>query len=880
MLVISFYLLSGIILFPLTVWWLFRKDFRIFKPSRKKFHFPEVIDGAAYEKLLKSHGANTNSFLTMYDGFSRFVPDGEAWRGRGAIAFAETRHSFVAAAEPVCSKSDSVRMLEEFRDMAWNKNKSVMMIPVSEEYAEAARSLGFDSLMIGSEPVFDLEISLPDPGRFHSARHLQSSGALVLMTGLDGLSKEQKKECDDILDEWLSIRWMSPLSFLNRVNPWEQGRHKRYFLLQHGGRCLGFIAAVPVWTENAWYLVDILRRKDSPPGTTELLICEAMRLLKNEGASWVSLGVSPLSRIGEADRSKHPLLYRLLALAYDRGNLVYRFKPLFEFKDKFCPTRYPLRYLIMYPPGIHPRKVLNLLHAFIPGGIVEVAWSGLKRRIKGFELQDWFFKHLRDDMVVRQLPEGFGEYIARLPVTLSVGVGAMAVWLLGNLVDPAAGREWIGNYSFSGEDLKDSVVATLLFSPWLHWNFSHLASNLFCLFSGMALFELLAGSAIALVVFIPAMLLSNPVTLLALSAVMPSGGGMSERDVGISLGVFGCIGGLMYLLKHKRHFIFVFHGAVVLVAFFEKSWLALDHIIAFWIGILSSKIILGWTFSWRAFSMRFLGFLLALTAGAVSMLETRADGVLEILPESRHQQFIAYPFILEECTSALYRGAGRGWGAIGGSIALAELPGLPGRPQFVAHANANVSYKFGNRQKPVLTETIDARVGLFVDMEPWPGHRFSSGWTHLSGHISDDVADPDLIGTNMGAEALRVRYIYAGMERFRFGLTLEPLMNSEPAFKGFGAEQFVEWFPFGPNSKRQEPMPYLSLGLEEYGVDSVGITVNVQGGVLFGNHTRPVHEPSVRAIIGYWNGADPRLKYASFKRARASFGYTGIIVDL
>ena len=41
----------------------------------------------------------------------------------------------------------------------------------------------------------------------------------------------------------------------------------------------------------------VIRRTGTPAGSVELLLLEAMRLLRDDGAKWISLGVSPLAKL-------------------------------------------------------------------------------------------------------------------------------------------------------------------------------------------------------------------------------------------------------------------------------------------------------------------------------------------------------------------------------------------------------------------------------------------------------------------------------------------------------------------------------------------------------------------------------------------------------
>ncbi len=253
---------------------------------------------------------------------------------------------------------------------------------------------------------------------------------------------------------------------------------------------------------------------------------------------------------------------------------------------------------------------------------------------------------------------------------------------------------------------------------------------------------------------------------------------------------------------------------------------------------------------------------------------------LEFLPENRHQLFQSYALFNEPQSEALWRTPRHAWGALGGTMAVLEASDWAWKPQLVLHAKADAAFRFNAKYNTVLTETIDARVGLFFDFRVRSDLRFFFGWTHLSGHGADDINDTSLAGPNLGDEVLMLRVIHDCSERWRVGGTFKPIIGSEPKMKILAADQFLEWFPWGQAAQHSQASPYAAVGLEEMGVDHLMLNYHGQLGILFGNHFREAHHTSLRAVAGYYRGMDQRLKYAQFDLARAEWGYVGIAADL
>lgn len=267
-----------------------------------------------------------------------------------------------------------------------------------------------------------------------------------------------------------------------------------------------------------------------------------------------------------------------------------------------------------------------------------------------------------------------------------------------------------------------------------------------------------------------------------------------------------------------------------------------------------------------------------LTCTAAFISSAQAEWIL--IPESLHQQYHTLGLFIDQQSVLYFRDAKRAWGSISGNIALLEQSEWYGKPQLVLSASANTGFGITSKMDALLTETIDARAGLAVNWAHTERLRFSVGWQHQSGHISDNVRDADLIGSNLGNEIFYVRTIWDPCKHLRVGATLKPYVGSEPKMKAFAADQFVEWFPLGTAENPRKPTPFIAGGIEQYGPRSIEFSWNINGGVYIGNHMQAVHMTSARLAVGYYDGMDPRMKYAQFKNGRINFAYFGLGFDI
>lgn len=258
--------------------------------------------------------------------------------------------------------------------------------------------------------------------------------------------------------------------------------------------------------------------------------------------------------------------------------------------------------------------------------------------------------------------------------------------------------------------------------------------------------------------------------------------------------------------------------------------------------------------------------------------EARAETVL--MPESHHLQYTTYGLFFEEQTQLVYKSAARAWGAVGVTSALLEESEWRWKPQLIVHASANAAYQLDSSGSLLLTETIDARVGLAIDLAFTETFRGMIMWEHQSGHISDNVMDAWLIGPNLGNEILWLRLIKDFDNEIRVGGSLHPVLGSDPGMMTWGSDQFFEWFPWKASMDPHRFSPFIAMGFDEYGRHEVDLTYHAQIGVAAGNHFSPDHHPNLRIVLGYYNGVDPRLKYFQYLFGYSNFVYGGLMLDI
>lgn len=563
------------------------------KRSRKAAATRRYLDEEEVQSLVAEFGHSSNSFMTLYPGFEYFAHPNE--KIRGMIAFVETPDAWVGGAEPFCAPEDRESFLRAFAAAAQDIGKRAMMLPVDEANAELASRAGYGVIMIGSEPTWALE-NFPRTGNTWSdvvptAKTLAAKRSQGLGSRSLEAFPQERAELERMTQEWLGTRKMDALSFLNQVDPWFRQPDKRYFKVQLQERTLAYLAAIPIHARKSWYLIDLIRRSDTPAGSTELLLLQAMRILRESGALEVTMGVAPLSGLENAAQyacakaKEHPLTYQLLRAVYEHGHAFYNFKPLHQYKLKFAPTSTPPAFLI-YTPKLGIRGILSLSRAFIPAGMARATWSGALRMVARFSLADWIRTQLTTHTVVRSVPPSWLRLLERCKLTVILLLANLGFYFWSSdssgHINPSLESSW----GFSWNSFLEEPLHSLILSPFLHWNLAHVCLNLLVLIAFTGGLEYLAGSGITAAAYFAPMLLSNPITAGTLAALKPwvTSFNPSEIDVGASLGIFGCAGALSIFLRWGRWLAIALCLGAILDAVISHAFLPLNHLVAIGLG--------------------------------------------------------------------------------------------------------------------------------------------------------------------------------------------------------------------------------------------------------------------------------------------------------
>lgn len=329
---------------------------------------PASPEQARVLALLKRYGWNATSFQVLEPGF-RYWFDGED----ACVAYVDTGHAWVAAGAPIAAPEQLRAVAEHFIEAARAEGRRACFFATERRFSPDEP---FTSLHIGEQPVWE-------PTRWEEAlraskslreqlRRARAKGVVVRELPASALASPESPErqaMERLVSDWLRARALAPMGFLVAVHLFGHLAERRFFVAEREGRVVALLAVVPIYARAGWFLEDLLRAKEAPNGTAELLVDAALRAAAAEGRQYVTLGLAPLA--GEVSG--------WLRAARRWSRAFYDFEGLHAFKAKLRPQRWDPIYLT-HPSGTgSTRAVMDALSAFASKGLLRFGLETLLR---------------------------------------------------------------------------------------------------------------------------------------------------------------------------------------------------------------------------------------------------------------------------------------------------------------------------------------------------------------------------------------------------------------------------------------------------------------------------------------------------------------------
>lgn len=268
----------------------------------------------------------------------------------------------------MCEKDRLRDVIDNFENEARMCGESVCYFAAETRLESAvADRTDHSKFLIGAQPAWDPRAWA---GIVKSQRSIRSQLNRARNKGVkvtEWVSSRAKNdpELASVLGRWLETKHLPPLHFM--VEPDTLGRldHRRVFVAECGGSVVGFLVLSPIAKRKGWLFEQFPHVAEAPNGTVELMIDTAMCALADDGCSYATIGLSPLSRRAHIELMEQPAWLRIvLAWIRKHGQRFYNFDGLDSFKAKLRPDRWEPVYAVVDSPAVSPRHLYAIASVF------------------------------------------------------------------------------------------------------------------------------------------------------------------------------------------------------------------------------------------------------------------------------------------------------------------------------------------------------------------------------------------------------------------------------------------------------------------------------------------------------------------------------------
>ncbi len=335
--------------------------------ERNTYEQPQ--QGHALE-LIRKHGKDSLAYLTLEQGMKYFF----GINCEGYIAYVLVGKVAVCLGNPVCPLSDINKLLKEFRGFCLENKFKICFCSITDTILPVFEKEGFCVSKYGEEAVLDLD-AYKTVGS--STLKLRQKVRRAEKLGISTIEYKPavfrdfvlEKKIADVSEQWFegkNYRLKFTLGDMNLANPID----RRYFVSLDENENVYAILVFSPFDGGKGFFLDVMRRSnDAVPGVMEKAIIDAAMIMKDEGVEWVSLGVAPLA--GIANQGRMNMLEKYFHFTFNNFNQKYGFKTLYEYKKKFSPSRWVVRY-VAHEPSL---SYLRVAYAMAKSRNAEKLWN-------------------------------------------------------------------------------------------------------------------------------------------------------------------------------------------------------------------------------------------------------------------------------------------------------------------------------------------------------------------------------------------------------------------------------------------------------------------------------------------------------------------------
>ncbi|HET7064989.1 MAG TPA: bifunctional lysylphosphatidylglycerol flippase/synthetase MprF [Rudaea sp.] len=337
---------------------------QVFAVRRPQLTLPGRAELESARALYQSHGGGEFAHLTfMRDKHLFWAADHQA-----VVAYGSIRNRLVALGSPCGPEASLDRAILDFRRFADAQDRVPVFYEVLEPELSHYHDHGFDLFKLGELAIIQLkEFSLAGK-RWEDLRQAVNRSTKEQITfeivnpPHDSVVLAEVKR---VSDTWLSYKGSAEKGFsLGRFDSDYIGLTP-LALVRRAGELIAFANLVPPYAGHDAASLDMMRHVgDAPRSTMDFLFAKVMQWAQEQGYETFSLGMAPLSRVGDNQYARFN--ERLASLAFRYGSSLYNYQGVRRYKDKFKPE-WTGTYLA-YPRGVWVPGLLIDIAALVAGG--------------------------------------------------------------------------------------------------------------------------------------------------------------------------------------------------------------------------------------------------------------------------------------------------------------------------------------------------------------------------------------------------------------------------------------------------------------------------------------------------------------------------------
>jgi lysyl-tRNA synthetase class 2 len=284
--------------------------------------------------LVHAWGADTLAPFALRGDKSYFFADDDG----AFVAYRVVGHVAIVSGDPVGPPAALDALLDRFIEFAHDRDWRVAVLGVSEERLDLYRRHGLLALYHGDEAVVDTA-AFSLEGRAirkvrQSVHRLEQAGYSAAVLSAAEADDALRRELDDVAGEWRGAQ--PERGFVMALPSLWQGESVLVVGRDADGRAVGCLQFAPSPAGSALSLSSMPRRRSTPNGFNEWLICTAIGWAREAGYARVSLNFAPFAALlaPEAQLTARQELQRR-ALCALKGR--FQLDSLLLFNRKFLP---------------------------------------------------------------------------------------------------------------------------------------------------------------------------------------------------------------------------------------------------------------------------------------------------------------------------------------------------------------------------------------------------------------------------------------------------------------------------------------------------------------------------------------------------------------